>query len=125
MNLQPDRYRYSIEPGRMPFPEGPPGEASRALSQQCQEWIERVLADMSLRTPMAKWAAGALRHRPFDHQSFYDCLIDYTLSRMIDDDWCPDEEYAEEMGELLAQMREGDASIVSSPGDHTAPDASI
>ncbi len=75
------------------------------LTGEMQRWIRDYLSGRCTRSEMADWATRQLKlvseqASPTAH----DQLIEYALCRFTDDDWTNDEEYREEMQDLLVRL---------------------
>jgi hypothetical protein len=66
---------------------------------------------------MAEWAVSRLKSIPRQllEQTQYGELIDYILCRFTDDDWTSEEEYRDEMHDLLSRLQRADKGDVALP----------
>lgn len=86
------------------------------LTGEVQQWIRDYLSGRCTRSEMADWATRQLRSTSEQASpTEYDELIEYILCRFVDDDWTSDEEYRDEMQDLLARLQRADKGEVILP----------
>lgn len=92
-------------------------EAIHKLGAEVQRWIRDYLSGRCSRAEMAKWAVQQLKTTPNQQltQTEYGELLDYALCRFTDDDWISDEEYRDEMQDLLVRLQNADKGEVALP----------
>ena len=87
------------------------------MNLSAEAFLEDYLAGNVARSSLAAWAAEQLRlvpSRTFDASS-HGQLAEYVLSRMLDDDWTPEAEYAEDVRDLLMRLRDARVGNVRLP----------
>jgi hypothetical protein len=89
----------------------------RLLSLEIQQWISDYLGGRCTRAQMAEWASNQLRSIPNSQlgETPYGELMDYILCRFTDDDWTDEEEYRNEMCDLLSRLQRAEQGEIVPP----------
>lgn len=89
----------------------------RPLSLEIQQWISDYLGGRYTRAQMAEWASNQLRTMSNSQLEGtpYGELMDYILCRFTDDDWTDEEEYRNEMYDLLSRLQRAEQDEVTLP----------
>jgi hypothetical protein len=87
------------------------------LSREIQQWISDYLGGRCTRAQMAEWASNQLRSIPNSQLEGtpYGELMDYILCRFTDDDWTDEEEYRNEMCDLLSRLQRAEQGEIVLP----------
>ena len=88
----------------------------RPLSLEIQQWISDYLGGRCTRSQMAEWASNRLksiRNSQLEGAQ-YEELIDYVLCRFTDD-WTDEEEYRNEMCDLLSRLQRAEQGEIVLP----------
>jgi len=89
----------------------------RLLSLEIQQWISDYLGGRCTRAQMAEWASNQLRTMSNSQLEGtpYGELMDYILCRFTDDDWTDEEEYRNEMYDLLSRLQRAEKGEIALP----------
>ena len=87
------------------------------LSRELQQWISDYLGGRCTRTQLADWASSRLRAIPNPQLEGMPLgeLIEYILCRFTDDDWTDEEEYRNEMCDLLSRLQRAEQGEIVLP----------
>ena len=89
----------------------------RLFSLEIQQWISDYLGGRCTRAQMAEWASNQLRTMSNSQLEGtpYGELMDYILCRFTDDDWTDEEEYRNEMYDLLSRLQRAEKGEIALP----------
>lgn len=87
------------------------------IGRETQTRLRRYLQGLCPRSELAEWAVQQLlAGSNADFQgSDYGRLLEYVLCCLTDDDWTTDQEFREEIEDLLTRLEEAQAGFVRLP----------
>jgi hypothetical protein len=87
------------------------------IGQETQNKLEAYLAGYHQRFELAEWAVKQLLQLPNTdfESSEYGHLLEYVLCRLTDDDWIGEEEFREEMQDLLERLKDALTGSIQLP----------